>query len=49
MEYPLLSLELAREIELAEAEAAVACAERLVVAHGYGAGAVVSVAGGYAV
>ena len=49
MEYPLLSLELAREIELAEAEAAVACAERLVAAHGNGAGAIASVAGGYAV
>lgn len=49
MEYPLLSLELAREIELAEAEAAVACAERLAAAHGNGAGAVSSIAGGYAV
>jgi GNAT superfamily N-acetyltransferase len=49
MEYPLLSLELAREIELAEAEAAVACAERLMAAQGDGAGAVASVAGGYAV
>ena len=49
MEYPLLSLELAREIELAEAEAAVACAERLLAAQGNGAGAVASVAGGYAV
>jgi GNAT superfamily N-acetyltransferase len=49
MEYPLLGLELAREIELAEAEAAVACAERLVAAHGNGAGAVSSVGGGYAV
>src|SRR6266849_1716842 len=49
MEYPLLSLELAREIEQAEAEAAVACAERLMAAQGDGAGAVASVAGGYAV
>jgi GNAT superfamily N-acetyltransferase len=49
MEYPLLSLELAREIELAEAEAAVACAGRLMAAQGDGAGAVASVAGGYAV
>jgi GNAT superfamily N-acetyltransferase len=49
MEYPLLSLELAREIELAEAEAAVGCAERLKSAHGDGAGAVASVGGGYAI
>ena len=49
MEYPLLGLELAREIELAEAEAAVACAERLSATHGNGAGAVASVAGGFAV
>ena len=49
MEYPLLSLELAREIELAEAEAAVGCAERLLAAHGDGAGAVARVSSGYAV
>jgi GNAT superfamily N-acetyltransferase len=49
MEYPLLSLELAREIELAEAEAAIACAERLKAAQGEGAGAVAAVGGGYAV
>ena len=49
MEYPLLSLGLAREIELAEAEAAVACAERLMASQGDGAGAVASVAGGSAV
>src|SRR5216683_124980 len=49
MEYPLLSLELAREIELEEAEAAVACAERLMAAQGDGAGAVASVGGGYAI
>jgi GNAT superfamily N-acetyltransferase len=49
MEYPLLSLELAREIEMAEAQAAAACAEKLVTAQGGDAGVVVSVAGGYAV
>jgi GNAT superfamily N-acetyltransferase len=49
MEYPLLSLELAREIELAEAEAAVGCAERLTARHGEGAGAVLSVGGGHAI
>ena len=49
MEYPLLSLELAREIELAEAEAAMACAERVRAAQGDEAGAVAPVAGGYAV
>ena len=49
MEYPLLSLELAREIEMAEAEAAVACAERLMAVQGDGAGAVASIGGGYAV
>ena len=49
MECPLLSLELAREIEMAEAEAAVACAERVLGKHGEGAGAVAAVAGGYAI
>jgi GNAT superfamily N-acetyltransferase len=49
MEYPLLSLELAREIELAEAEAAIACAERLKAAQGGGAGEVASVGSGYAI
>ena len=49
MEYPLLSLELAREIELAEGRAAVACAENLIASQGNGAGAVFAVAGGYAV
>ncbi|HEV3421324.1 MAG TPA: GNAT family N-acetyltransferase [Candidatus Acidoferrum sp.] len=49
MEYPLLSLELAREIEIAEAEAAIGCAGRLMAAQGDGAGAIASVAGGYAV
>ena len=49
MEYPLLSLELAREIELAEAEAAAGCAERLTAAQGDGVGAVAKVSSGYAV
>jgi GNAT superfamily N-acetyltransferase len=49
MEYPLLSLELAREIELAEAEAAVTFAERFSARHGNGTGAVASIAGGFAV
>jgi len=49
MEYPLLGLELARGIELAEAEAAVGCAERLKSAHGDGTGAVAEVGGGYAI
>ena len=49
MEYPLLSLELAREIELAEAEAAVACARNVKTAKGEGAGAVATIADGYAV
>jgi GNAT superfamily N-acetyltransferase len=49
MEYPLLSLELAREIELAEGRAAVACAENLIASQGNAAGAVSAVAGGYAV
>jgi GNAT superfamily N-acetyltransferase len=49
MEYPLLTLELAREIEMAEAEAAIGCAGRLMAAQGDGAGAIASVAGGYAV
>jgi GNAT superfamily N-acetyltransferase len=49
MEYPLLSLELAREIELAEADAAIACAERARTAQGDGAGAVAGVAGGFAI
>jgi GNAT superfamily N-acetyltransferase len=45
----MLSLELAQEIELAEAQTAVGCAERLSAAHGGDAGAVCAVAGGYAV
>jgi len=49
MEYPLLGLELAREIEMAEAVAAVDCAERLRAASPNGEGAVEAVAGGYAV
>jgi GNAT superfamily N-acetyltransferase len=49
MEYPLLSLELAREIERAEADAAINCAERVRAAHGDGAGAVAAVAGGFAI
>lgn len=48
MEYPLLSLELAREIEMAEADAAVGCAELLRATPG-GLGAVGEVAGGYAI
>jgi len=48
METPLLSLELAQEIEIAEAEAAVDCAERLRSAPN-GEGAVSPVAGGYAI
>jgi len=49
MQFPLLSLELAREIEMAEAEAAVDCAERLRAVRGDGEGAVEAVAGGYSV
>ena len=48
MEYPLLSLELAREIEMAEAEAAVACAEK-VRSSGEANAAVEAVAEGYAI
>jgi len=48
MEYPLLSLELAREIEMAEAEAAVACAEKMQASPETGA-AVEAVAGGFAI
>jgi hypothetical protein len=44
MEYPLLSLELAREIEATEAEAAVDCAEKM-----RRSGAVEGLAGGYAI
>ena len=49
MPYPLLSLELAREIEIAEAEAAIDCAERMRAASANGGGAVAAVAGGYAI
>jgi Acetyltransferase (GNAT) domain len=45
MEYPLLSLELARRIELAEADAALACAEGL----GPERSAVERIAGGFAI
>lgn len=48
MDYPLLSLELAREIETAEAEAAIACAEKLQGSAQVGAAAE-AVAGGYAI
>lgn len=48
MEYPVLSLELAREIEMAEAEAAVACAEKM-RGSGEANAAVAEVAGGYAI
>jgi len=47
MEYPLLSLELARELEMAEAEAAIACAER--IQSSVQGAAVEAMAGGYAV
>lgn len=49
MEYPLLSLELARELEMAEAGAAAACAERMQATAGSDAAAVMAVAGGFAV
>src|SRR6516164_1057063 len=49
MEYPLLSLELARELEMAEAEAATACAERMQGTQGSHSAAVRAVAGGFAV
>jgi GNAT superfamily N-acetyltransferase len=49
MEYPLLSLELARELEMAEAEAAIACAEGMRAASPNGEGAVVAVCGGFAI
>ena len=48
MEYPLLSLELAQELEMAEAEAAVACAERIRPRSG-SAAAILAVGGGFAV
>jgi len=48
MEYPLLSLGLAQEIEMTEAEAAVACAEKMQGSAAGGA-AVEAVAGGYAI
>ena len=49
MQYPLLTLELAREIEMAEAAAAMECAERLRASGRNGDGAIAEVAGGYAV
>jgi len=49
MEYPLLTLELAREIELEEAEAAVGCANMMKTVQPDSAGRVESIAGGYAV
>lgn len=49
MDYPLLSLQLARELEMAEAQAAIDCAERVRAAKGDTEKAVEHVAGGYAV
>jgi GNAT superfamily N-acetyltransferase len=49
MEMILLDLELAREIEMAEAEAAVGCAKQLMEKQADAGGAVERVAGGYAV
>lgn len=49
MEFLLLDQKLAREIELAEAEAAVSCAEKWKELQPDAAGAVASIAGGYAV
>jgi len=49
MENTLLDLELAREIELAEADAAVGCAEMMMAVQSDSLGAVERIAGGYAV
>jgi GNAT superfamily N-acetyltransferase len=49
MESILLDLELAREIELAEAEAAVSCAQQMIAMQTRTEGAVERIAGGYAV
>ncbi len=49
MERILLDLELAREIELAEAEAAVGCAQQMITMQVQTEGAVEGIAGGYAV
>lgn len=49
MENLLLTLDLAREIELAEAEAAVSCAEMMIATQSESLGAVAKIAGGYAV
>src|SRR5271167_1119687 len=49
MENTILSLELAREIELAEVEAAVGCAEMMTTLQPQSVGAIERIAGGYAV
>jgi GNAT superfamily N-acetyltransferase len=49
MEVIALNIELARRIEMAEAMAAVACAERMQGAQGFKAAAVEQIAGGYAI
>ncbi len=49
MDAPLLGMALAREIELAEGEAAVACARMMKAAQAESASAVEQIAGGYAV
>src|ERR1700680_4882328 len=49
MEYPLLTLELARRIEFAEAEAAVSCAETMRELRAGDGSAVERVCGGFAV
>jgi len=49
MKFPLLSLELARRIEMAEGEAAVACVRMMKATQPGSEGAVASIGGGYAV
>jgi GNAT superfamily N-acetyltransferase len=49
MEYPLLDLELAKRIELAEAQAAAGCAEQMKLLQPGSVGVVEQIAGGYAV
>lgn len=49
MEKTILSLQLARELELAEAEAAIGCAEMMKAMQAQSLGAVEPIAGGYAV
>jgi len=49
MEYPVLNLELARRIEIAEAQAAAMCAEQMKLLEPGSAGVVEQIAGGYAV